>query len=170
MFQKIVFPVLMLLSIGLLSVRAQDTPITAVPVSYEGLKQEILKHRGKVVIVDFWSTRCAPCVASFPKFVEMQKKHGDKGLVVISVSLDDAKDEDDVKQANKLLTRWKSPLRNLIYDDKVEHLKKLDYEGLPFYYLFDRQGKWVRYRGLDFKDGVPYDDLENVAVRMLSEK
>ncbi len=171
MLKRLMLLVLMIGAIAFASAHGQDAAIKAVPVTYDGLKQEILKHRGKVVILDFWATTCPPCIKSFPKFIEMQQKHGDKGLVVISVSLDDAKDEERVEGANKLLTRWKSPLRNLILDDPTDAwTKKLDYVGLPFYYVFDRQGKWVRYRGIDYKDGVPYDELESVAVRMLSEK
>ena len=44
---------------------------------------------GKVVILDFWATWCPPCKAEIPGFVELQKKYGDKGLVVIGVSLDE---------------------------------------------------------------------------------
>ncbi len=170
MFNKRILSVVALASIGLLSVRAQDVPIKAVPVTYDGLKQEVLKHRGKVVILTFWSTKCAPCIKAFPDFIKQHEKYGDKGLVVISVSLDDTTEEEDVTRANKMLTKWKSPLRNFIYTDKQDHLKNLDYVGLPFYYIFDRHGKWVRYRGFDYKDGVPYDELESVAVRMLNEK
>ncbi len=170
MFKRLMLFVLTIASLNFVPAQGQDAAIKAVPVTYDGLKQEILKHRGKVVILDFWATTCPPCIKSFPRFIEMQQKHGDKGLVVISVSLDDATDEERVEGANKMLTRLKSPLRNLIYSGSPDHLKKLDYEGLPFYYVFDRQGKWVRYRGLDYKDGVPYDELESVAVRMLNEK
>ena len=173
MFSKLLLPVLAIATMAFVSATAQDASIKALPITYDGLKQEVLKHRGKVVILDFWSTTCPPCVKSFPWFIELQKKHGDKGLVVISVSLDDAEDEERVDGANKFLTKLKSPLRNFIYNDKQDHLKNFDYVSLPFYYIFDRHGKWVRYRGWDYKDrkeGVPYDEIESVAVRMLNEK
>ena len=44
---------------------------------------------GKVVILDFWATWCPPCEAEIPGFVELQKKYGDKGLVIVGVSLDE---------------------------------------------------------------------------------
>ena len=44
---------------------------------------------GKVVILDFWATWCPPCKAEMPGFVELQKKYGDKGLVIVGVSLDE---------------------------------------------------------------------------------
>ena len=43
---------------------------------------------GKVVVLDFWTTWCPPCRAEIPGFVELQKQYGDKGLVIVGVSLD----------------------------------------------------------------------------------
>ncbi|MBM3889644.1 MAG: TlpA family protein disulfide reductase [Verrucomicrobia bacterium] len=51
--------------------------------------QHIESLKGKVVIVDFWATWCPPCRQEIPGFIELQKKFGDKGLVVVGLSLDD---------------------------------------------------------------------------------
>jgi thiol-disulfide isomerase/thioredoxin len=44
---------------------------------------------GKVVILDFWATWCAPCKAEIPGFIELQREYGDRGLAVVGVSVDD---------------------------------------------------------------------------------
>ncbi|MBI2806546.1 MAG: TlpA family protein disulfide reductase [Planctomycetes bacterium] len=150
---------------------AQEKQVTATLVKYDGLKQEILKQRGKVVVVDFWATFCPPCMKAFPKFIEMQKEHAARGLVVISVAMDDSKDEDAVKRANKFLTRQDSPLRNLLLDEPSTIWKeKFGITSLPCYFIFDRQGKWVRFRAEDSETGVNYDELKKVVVQMLNEK
>src|SRR6516162_4344599 len=90
---------------------AQEKKIVMTHVKYDGLKQEVLKHRGKVVVVDFWATWCPSCMEAFPKFIDYQKKYADKGLVVIAVSIDSMEKEGAVERANRFLNKHKSPLR-----------------------------------------------------------
>jgi cytochrome c biogenesis protein CcmG/thiol:disulfide interchange protein DsbE len=46
-------------------------------------------HKGKVILLDFWATWCAPCRIEIPNFVELYKKYQSQGLVVLGVSVDD---------------------------------------------------------------------------------
>ena len=151
---------------------AQDKKIAMVPVKYDGLKQEVLKHRGKVVVVDFWATNCPPCVAALPHYIELQKKYADKGLVVITISVDAPDNPKKVNRANVILNEIQSPLRNLLLDEPYEMwTSKLDFKSLPFAYVFDRRGKWVRFRAADAKDPESYDrDVQKAVEQMLNEK
>ena len=44
--------------------------------------------KGKVIILDFWATRCPPCRKEIPGFVELYKKYKDKGLEIVGVCLE----------------------------------------------------------------------------------
>lgn len=171
---RIIAPMLIVTVVCVAVGHTQEKQIVMTHVKYDGLKKEVLKHRGKVVVLDFWATNCPPCMESFPRFIEMHKKYGDNGLVVIAISLDSVEKEGAVKLANKFLTQQNSPLRNLLLDEPGEVWdKKFDFVSLPFYYVFDRHGKWVRFRADDYKTkkkGVLYEDLENAVVQMLNEK
>ena len=54
-----------------------------------GTPLRLSDYRGKVVLLDFWATWCAPCRDEIPRFVEWQTKYGNEGLQVIGVSMDD---------------------------------------------------------------------------------
>jgi len=46
-------------------------------------------YKGKYVLLDFWASWCAPCRKENPKLIEVYSKYKDKGLNILSVSLDD---------------------------------------------------------------------------------
>jgi peroxiredoxin len=54
----------------------------------EGNSIRLSAYKGKVVLLDFWATWCAPCKASMPWMNELSKKYAGDGLVVIGVSMD----------------------------------------------------------------------------------
>ena len=58
-------------------------------VNTDGKPVKSSDFAGKVVILDFWATWCPPCKAEIPGFVELQEKYGDKGLMIVGVSLDE---------------------------------------------------------------------------------
>lgn len=53
----------------------------------DGKEVRLSDYKGKIVIVDFWATWCAPCRKGIPDLIEIQKEYKDK-VVVIGISLD----------------------------------------------------------------------------------
>ena len=56
-----------------------------------GQRVRLRDYRGKPVVVNFWATWCGPCKAELPLLVEAEKNYGPRGIVFITVSLDDQK-------------------------------------------------------------------------------
>jgi thiol-disulfide isomerase/thioredoxin len=68
--------------------RARMAPPFAVTTT-EGQRVSLDDLTGKVVLLDFWATWCAPCREALPHMREIAKKFQGQPLVVLSVSLDD---------------------------------------------------------------------------------
>ncbi|MFM7107015.1 MAG: TlpA family protein disulfide reductase [Planctomycetaceae bacterium] len=55
-------------------------------VDHAGLMATVAGHRGRVVILDCWSTSCPPCVREFPGLVALARRHPD--VACLSLSFD----------------------------------------------------------------------------------
>lgn len=167
---RCLFALLILVGVGFSAGPAQEKKVVVTPVKYDGLKEEILKHRGKVVLVDFWATNCGPCKEAMPHYVEMQKKYADQGLIIVAVSVDPIA---KLARAGEIMTEFNAPFRNLLLDEPADMwTKKFESTALPFAYVFDRRGKWVRFRSFDYQgNSKEYGaDIDKTVQRMLSEK
>lgn len=92
-------------------------------------------YRGKVVLLNFWATWCAPCQVEMPTFVAWQNKYGPRGFQVIGISMDD--DPALVRAAYRKL--------KLNYPVAMGDVKLGDLYGgvlgLPMTFLIDRHGE-----------------------------
>lgn len=66
----------------------------------DGAKFRLSDFKGKVVMVDFWATYCAPCVKMMPMLSQLSKKYKDQGLEIVGLTSDD--ESDKVKVENFL--------------------------------------------------------------------
>ena len=97
--------------------------------------------RGKIVLIDFWASWCAPCRKENPNVVKTYEEYKDKGFTVYSVSLDQDKNA------------WVKAIENdnLVWPNHVSDLKGWENEAaqaygvnsIPATFLLDRNGKII---------------------------
>ena len=106
--------------------------------SLDGKRVKLSDFRGKAVLLNFWATWCSPCKVEMPWFVDLQKKYGNDGLVVVGVAMDDTDTPKIAEFASQMGVNY--PV--LLGTDKVSD----DYgnvQFLPTSFYIDRDGKFV---------------------------
>jgi thiol-disulfide isomerase/thioredoxin len=114
--------------------------------------------RGRVVLLNFWATWCAPCLIEMPRFSQWQEKYSGQGLAVLGVSMDD-----DSATVQALLRKRKVNYPIVMGDEKLG-LAYGGVLGLPITYLIDRRGV-IRAR---FQGETNLDAIEKRLRQMLA--
>jgi thiol-disulfide isomerase/thioredoxin len=112
---------------------AEARDIAGKPVRLESL-------RGKYVLVDFWATWCAPCIAELPRLQEAYRKYQPAGLEIVAVSLDETRPPvEDFVRVRKL--PWIQIHNGSAGADLVE---AFGVSSIPASYLIDPEGRIIR--------------------------
>jgi len=103
-----------------------------------GHPQALTQWRGKVLVVNFWATWCAPCREEMPEFVKAQGELGSKGLQFVGIAVD----EPDKAQRFASEIGLNYPVLVGGYG-AIELSKTLGNRvvALPFTIIVDRQGR-----------------------------
>jgi thiol-disulfide isomerase/thioredoxin len=139
------------LAVGLvLRLNGQDPTSSAIPPAsaagglmtarlpdMDGRPQALEQWRGKVLVVNFWATWCAPCREEIPAFMKVQEKWSARGLQIIGIAIDDS---DKVRPyVAELKINYPILIGGL---DGIELARQAGNRlgGLPFTVVFNREG------------------------------
>jgi len=100
------------------------------PVTFSHLK-------GKYVLVDFWASYCAPCIAEFPNLKELYKKYKGDQFEIYTISVDNNKGF-WIKESQKQQFPWPSTL-----DTKGISRAEFAVGGIPDAFLIDPDGRII---------------------------
>jgi cytochrome c biogenesis protein CcmG, thiol:disulfide interchange protein DsbE len=121
----------------------------------DGKRSVFSEYKGKVLVLDFYATWCVPCRDSVPHLIGLQKKHEDKGLVVVGLNVGGPGDDQQVpafaKEFGIQYTLAKPD------EDLVTFLLS-DSDAIPQTFVFDRKGQLVeRFIGFGSETGEHID-------------
>ncbi|WP_298863417.1 TlpA disulfide reductase family protein [uncultured Gimesia sp.] len=151
--------------------------VTAEIASWDDTQKFIAKQKGKVVVVDLWSTWCEPCLREFPQLVALQKKYPEK-VVCISFNLnyDGSKNSPPESNSEELMeyfAKQKADIINIISSTPDEKLyESINLAAIPAAYVYGTDGKLIKRFDNEKqeygKEGFTYEkDIEPMIDKLL---
>jgi thiol-disulfide isomerase/thioredoxin len=116
------------------------------PLDEAGYARLVAASKGKVVLVNFWATYCAPCRKEMPQLVALEARWRARGFQLVTISADEP---EQAAAARQFLDGLKAPppayIKRATDDDKFINAIDPQWSGaLPATFLYDRQGRKLR--------------------------
>jgi cytochrome c biogenesis protein CcmG, thiol:disulfide interchange protein DsbE len=122
---------------------------------------DLARHRGRVVIVDFWASWCKPCRQSIPWLNAMRARYGANGLTIIGVNVDAER-----RDADRFLRDV--PIEfEVVFDPQGDLAREFKVKAMPTSYVFDRSGRMIDTH-LGFRDAKKAE--KEAALRKLLDQ
>jgi thiol-disulfide isomerase/thioredoxin len=122
-----------------------------------GSRVDLASLKGKVVIIDFWASWCAPCKEEMPVLERLYKKYKSKGLVIVGVSVDQ-----DVANVRSFLKQLPVSFP-IVHDGEHKVADRFKPPRMPSSYVVDRKGI-VRY----VHGGFRSEDAQKLETEVVS--
>jgi cytochrome c biogenesis protein CcmG, thiol:disulfide interchange protein DsbE len=100
----------------------------------DGKTFDLASLKGRVILVHYWATWCAPCKVEMPVLDSFYRLHRSQGLDMIAISVDKSRYQDDVRAA---LSPYNFPAA-MLDDVTTNGFDKIS--EIPVTYVIDRRG------------------------------
>jgi thiol-disulfide isomerase/thioredoxin len=133
-----------------------QTAPALVITALDGQTFDVAKLKGKVVLVNYWATWCAPCRKEMPKLDAFYRRYHDRGLEIVGISIDFDRDLEKARRMARTVS-YPMALAKAIHENGFGLPK-----GVPITWIIDGDGK-VRDRLIDVRDEL----LDGIVVPLL---
>jgi peroxiredoxin len=118
------------------AITAQALPAPAFTLKdLKGRSVRLSDYKGKVVLLNFWATWCAPCLAEMPGLARLQREYRRRGLQIIGVAYPD----DDPRQIARVARQLRVPYP-LLFGSRQTITSYQVSDVLPVTVIIDRNG------------------------------
>ena len=122
--------------------------VTVGLVNHAELLERLAAHRGRVVVLDCWSTSCPPCIKEFPGLVSLARDYGEQ-VACLSLSFDYegfGTPEDALPPVQEFLSQvGAGAIENLLGREDSDTLyEKLALTSVPAVYVYGRDGRLLQ--------------------------
>jgi len=150
---------------------ASKPAVTLQPLHFDQWNRELASLRGNVLVVDVWATWCVPCLQRFPHIVELERRYRDRGVTVVSMSVDDRDDKKAAQMARQFLVKQNARFRNYMMDEPIlDAFQKLGVQGIPAVFIYDRTGRQRYFLNADDPNRqFTAKDVDDAIATLLSE-
>ena len=131
----------------------------------DGQRSRLSDYQGKVLVIDFYATYCAPCRESIPHLVGLNRRLATQGLQVVGLNVGGP--DDRVKVA-AFAAEFNIEYPLGFPDKAVTDLFFSDNETIPQTFVFDRKGQLLK-RFIGYDNSMP-EQLGEVIQPALTEK
>jgi thiol-disulfide isomerase/thioredoxin len=149
-------------------------------VDWDETLKLVAAHKGKVVVLDAWSTSCPPCMKEFPNLVKLHQKYGGKQVVCMSLSCDYAGIKNKPpeyyrERVLKFLEKHDAGFENLLSNVPSEELfDKMGISSIPAVYVFGPDGKLAKRfdneQAKSEEDNFTYADVNKLVDELVQKK
>lgn len=130
--------------------------------SLDGREITLSQLKGKVVVLDFWATWCAPCRESIPHLIQLYNNYRENGLELIGVDVD----KGDAETVRRFVDSMNIPYPIVVASEEV--VRNYRVSGIPATILIDKKGE-IRGKIAGFNNAIAQELTAKVA-ELTSEK
>ena len=122
------------------NIAINEIPKPISPIIFEdfsGNEISLKDYQGKLVIINFWATWCAPCKKEMPSLDQLYQDSSFKNLEVLAVNME----QPNVKKTKKFFADLNIKKLSIFFDSNLNFVKEFKLRGVPTTVLLNKKGE-----------------------------